>query len=61
MSLLKRILFLVTIYGISLTVVLILLWYFEPNLNGFIRILIISLPILISPILVQLIENKQIK
>ncbi|ADU32047.1 hypothetical protein Bcell_3807 [Evansella cellulosilytica DSM 2522] len=58
MSILQKILFIITIYGISLALILVLLWYFDPSLNGVVRTLIISLPILISTVLVQLIERK---
>lgn len=58
MSIGKQIILVLSIYVVSALIIEVLLWYFNPSLNEYLRIAITTSPILISIVLTRIIVNK---
>lgn len=54
----KQIIISIIIYAVSALILEVVLWYFNPSLNEYLRIAITSSPILISIILTRLIVGN---
>jgi hypothetical protein len=58
MSIGKQIILALSIYAVSAVIIEVLLWYFNPSLNEYLRISVTTSPILISIVLTRIIVDR---
>lgn len=58
MSIGKGIILALAIYAVSAVIIEVLFWYFNPSINEYLRIAIITSPILISIVLTRIIVER---
>ncbi|MCT8137665.1 hypothetical protein H1D32_07795 [Anaerobacillus sp. CMMVII] len=55
----KRLILALSIYAVASALIYLLLWYFDPSLNEYLRAAIISSPILVSVVLTRLLVGRR--
>lgn len=58
MSIVKQIMLTASIYIVSAVIIEVLLWYFNPSLNEFLRSVITTSPVFISIVMTRIIVNR---